>query len=143
MDNQQPPVQRRLSFQDSDEEMRDVSMLPRNGGERDSALPGNAGDEECDTEIDFGSTDEESTSGEEEGDEEAGIRLLYEGLGRPNRINMPHEGHAIVLGRLEGGITRMVGLPIERLHIAMPNRQRAQANRNPEQNERDDRRGEN
>lgn len=139
MDNQQPNVRRRLSFSDSDEEMRDASMLPREGGQRDIALPGNVGIEECDTEIDLGETDEESLSGEEEGDEEAGIRLLYEGLGRPTRINMPHEGFAIVLGRLEGGITRMVRLPIGRLHIAMPRRENNQTQRDTPRNENNDR----
>lgn len=139
---EQSDIRRRLNFTNLDEDMPSPSSSPREGGERNPTLSRRSSTEESLTSIDFGETDEEwSSSGDEEGDDPPGYRLLYEGPGHTVRVRRPREGQAIIIGRYEGGFTRVARVPVFSVHIAMP-RQETQENGNTPRNEINDRQGE-
>lgn len=136
---EQPDVRRRLNFDNIDAEMPSPPGSPREGSERNPALSGSDTSEECDTSIDFGETDEEfSSSGEEEGNDPPGYRLLYEGYGDPDRIVRARRGYGIIIARYRDGLTRVARVPVDAIHIAMP-RVQIEENRNTQRNEENDR----
>lgn len=137
---EQPDVRRRLNFEGIDAEMSTPPGSPREGRERDSPLPGSDSATESDSTIDLGETDEESSSsGDEEGDNLPGYRILYEGHGRPIDVRLPHRGYATIIGRYPNGYTRVARIPLDAVHIAMPRAERTQAQRNTPPNEGNDR----
>lgn len=114
---EQPDVRRRLNFDDID--MRDDGSVPREGGERNTALPGDAGVPTPAVITDSEATDTEVSSGEEEGDEVPGLRVLYQGYGRPLRLNVPHRGFVTMFIRGLDGFTQVLSLPIGRVQLAL------------------------
>ena len=128
--NQQPNVARRLNFDDID--MRDDGSVPREGGAGDTALPGDGGVHEPTVITDSEETDTEVSSGDEEGNEVPGLRILYQGYGRPNRINIPHRGFVTIFCRGIDGFTQVLSLPIGRVQLALEDLEEHQEGNNPE-----------
>ena len=133
---EQPDVRRRLNFDDI--EMRNDDSVPGEGGTGNDALPGNGGVREPAVISDSEETDTENSSGDEEGEQVPGLRVLYEGYGRPPRINVPHRGWVTLFVRGLDGFTQVLSVPIGRIHLALEDHEELPQGNN-HQVQRDDR----
>lgn len=115
--DQQSDVRRRLNFEGV--EAGDDDSMSGERGTGDTSLPGNDRVPAPTVITDSEETDTEISSGEEEGDEVPGLRVLYEGYGRPPRINIPHRGFVTLFVRGLDGHTQILSVPIGRVQLAL------------------------
>lgn len=117
--NQQPNVRRRLNFDDMDIETGLDGGMHGNGGEWDSTLPRVPGTGERDYDVGLEETDTESTPGSPPRNPMGGIRILYQGYGRPNQIARPRPGFACVIARDHDGLTTVYYVPLGQVQLAL------------------------
>lgn len=115
--NQQPNVRRRLDF--TGVAAGDDDSMSGEGGTRNTTLPGDDRVPTPEVVTDSEETDTEISSGEEEGEQVPGFRVLYEGHGRPPRINIPHRGWVTLFVRGLDGFTQILSVPIGRVQLAL------------------------
>jgi len=128
--NQQSNVQRRLEFDDIN--MRDDGGVPREGGGGDAPLPGDGGVRQPEIVTDDEATDTEVSSGNEEGEQVPGLRILYQGYGQPRRVRLPHRGYVALFVRGLDGFTQLLSLPIGRIQLALEDDEEQQEGNDPE-----------
>lgn len=115
--NQQPNVRRRLDF--TGVAAGDDDSMSGEGGARNTTLPRDDRVPTPEVVTDSEETDTEISSGEEEGEQVPGFRVLYEGHGRPPRINIPHRGWVTLFVRGLDGFTQILSVPIGRVQLAL------------------------
>lgn len=135
---EQPAVQRRLDFENMDIEDGTPHFVPGDREQRDSTLPRLRGDfEPCDT-VSDAETDPESPPGMPTRDEMGGIRILYQGYGRPDVIRRPRPGMAAVIARDGDGLTTVYYLPLGQVQLALADPEETESEGGFEQDEIDD-----
>lgn len=115
--NQQPNVRRRLDF--TGVTSGDDDSMSGEGGTRNGTLPGDDRVREPTISTDTEETDTEESSGDEERYQVPGLRVLYEGFGRPTNINIPHRGWVTLFVRDLNGYTQVLSVPIGRVQLAL------------------------
>lgn len=118
--HQQPNVRRRLSFENisDDEPMRDDANALREGEATNTPLPRMDRDEEPSSHIHIVTPSPPSSPRSPERNQVPSLRILYEGINRPNRVRLPHAGYSVIIQRSHNGYTTMAMVQNEYIRVA-------------------------